>query len=72
MAELDAGFSFSLSCRCKACRWSMPIDELKAKGGKLARQVDDVGSRATIYEIVAPGHACPRCEGSVFLLRFSM
>jgi hypothetical protein len=70
MPSLDVGFRFEFSCRCKACSWSMPFDELRAKGGKYVRSVKVEG--VSLMDVEAPEGSCPRCGGGRFVIRFRM
>ena len=68
--ELDVGFRFELTCRCRRCEWSMPIDELKAKGGSVVRSASVLG--VSMMDVETPEDACPRCGGRVFAIRFKV
>ena len=70
MSEVTCDFGFDLSCRCARCQWSMPLDELKAKGGTHQRMVRD--GRTSIHEVRALKGACPRCGGDLFRVKFTM
>ena len=70
MSEVSYAVDFELGIHCKSCRWSMPLDELRAKGGRTVRKVRTDG--ITLMEIETPAPACPRCNGALFVLRFAI
>jgi len=54
---------------CAHCGWTMSLDELKEKGAKLKRSLQDVnGDR--VYELNLPC-GCQICGRHRFLVRFS-
>lgn len=70
MPEVECAVSFSLSIHCARCEWSMPLDELRAKGGKVTRTLSVLG--LTKMTIETPAAACPRCAGQAFDLTFKI
>ena len=70
MSEVESVTRFQVGIHCTACEWSMPLDELRAKGGKIVRNLKEPGVTHMVIETPEP--ACPRCGGRVFRLRFAI
>jgi hypothetical protein len=68
--EVETTIGFELGIHCQGCGWSMPLDELRDKHGRIVRKLSELG--LTLMDVETPEPACPRCGGQAFKLRFAI